>query len=574
LLIKSEQDTNEYKSKQQQASLTLATGSGSGGSYSQQNVNSSYTSVTEQSGIQAGNGGFDIVVGGDTKLVGGAIVSSASSSLNTLSTDSLTAEDLKNKAEYEANSLGVSVSGSGFKPTLGLPQSDKDSSVTHSAIAAGSMEVRNGNSSALDGIKRDTDELANSGLKKIFDEQKVSERMEIGSVATDLVRNYQAQQIRKKQEAIDDVQKRADQALADGNLQLSSDLRAEVVSLREDRDGGKVGKTLTYAGVGFGLSLLTGSSSLGDTLSYAKDLFLYNGAELNADTAIRQGHETQAIAFTCGVGKTPDQCAGLKPPAGKGVDGLLAWGKENDVVINFLNEIPEGANIIATNGILNNPQRAGQLAMGHDRRSKVDDTVYVQYYGTGGLATDLFAAGWEKFAVPFGLNSSETTRSLADAILRQGDNADLELLAHSRGTIVMANALAAVADSGYKNDNSGFNSINVGSAVRAGRLANPIKSVIGDGRISDHMVYLNNPDDFMPSILGVSFIGGTKYADPSDADYYVHKVRSNFWKSVFGVGSLGGDDTAHNGYINNNIKSPNNWNEKKVDEYNKMVGGK
>ncbi|WP_277937988.1 hemagglutinin repeat-containing protein [Xanthomonas vesicatoria] len=574
LLIKSEQDTNEYKSKQQQASLTLATGSGSGGSYSQQNVNSSYTSVTEQSGIQAGNGGFDIVVGGDTKLVGGAIVSSASSSLNTLSTDSLTAEDLKNKAEYEANSLGVSVSGSGFKPTLGLPQSDKDSSVTHSAIAAGSMEVRNGNSSALDGIKRDTDELANSGLKKIFDEQKVSERMEIGSVATDLVRNYQAQQIRKKQEAIDDVQKRADQALADGNLQLSSDLRAEVVSLREDRDGGKVGKTLTYAGVGFGLSLLTGSSSLGDTLSYAKDLFLYNGAELNADTAIRQGHETQAIAFTCGVGKTPDQCAGLKPPAGKGVDGLLAWGKENDVVINFLNEIPEGANIIATNGILNNPQRAGQLAMGHDRRSKVDDTVYVQYYGTGGLATDLFAAGWEKFAVPFGLNSSETTRSLADAILRQGDNADLELLAHSRGTIVMANALAAVADSGYKNDNLGFNSINVGSAVRAGRLANPIKSVIGDGRISDHMVYLNNPDDFMPSILGVSFIGGTKYADPSDADYYVHKVRSNFWKSVFGVGSLGGDDTAHNGYINNNIKSPNNWNEKKADEYNKMVGGK
>ncbi|WP_040277837.1 hemagglutinin repeat-containing protein, partial [Xanthomonas citri] len=88
LLIKSEQDTNEYKSKQQQASLTLATGTGSGGSYSQQKVNSSYTSVTEQSGIQAGNGGFDITVGGNTALVGGAIASAADASLNRLSTGS------------------------------------------------------------------------------------------------------------------------------------------------------------------------------------------------------------------------------------------------------------------------------------------------------------------------------------------------------------------------------------------------------------------------------------------------------------------------------------------------------
>ncbi|NJB77073.1 hypothetical protein [Xanthomonas arboricola] len=38
------------------------------------------------------------------------------------------------------------------------------------------------------------------------------------------------------------------------------------------------------------------------------------------------------------------------------MDALLAWDKENDASINFFNEILEGANIIATNGILNNPQ--------------------------------------------------------------------------------------------------------------------------------------------------------------------------------------------------------------------------
>ncbi|NJB91790.1 filamentous hemagglutinin [Xanthomonas arboricola] len=573
LLIKSEQDTNEYKSKQQQASLTLATGSGSGGSYSQQKVNSSYTSVTEQSGIQAGNNGFEIIVGGNTHLVGGAIASAADPLLNRLSTDRLTVEDLKNKAQYEASSLSGSVSGSGFKPSLGLPQSDKDSSVTYSDIAAGTVEVRRGDTSALDGLRRNSEELAQSGLKKIFNEQEVSEQMEIGTAATDLVRSYQAQQNRKKQDVIDDVQKQADQALADGDLQRSSDLRAEVVKLREERDAGQGGKTLAYVGVGLGLSLLTGSSSLSDTISYAKNLFLYNGAEVNVDTAIRQGHETQAVAFTCGANKTPSQCAGLKPPSEKGVDALLAWGKENDVSINFLNEIPEGANIIATNGILNNPQRAGQLAMGHDERDTVGDAVYVQYYGTGGLVTDLFAAGWEKFAVSFGATPSATTRGLADAIIRQGNDADLELLAHSRGTIVMANALAAAAESGYKNDNIDFSSINVGSAVRAGRLADPIKQIIGSGKISEHMVYLNNPGDFMPSMLGAAFIGGTKYADINDGDNYVHKVRGNFFESLFGVGSLGGSDTKHNGYKNNNINSANNWSEDKADEYNRRSKG-
>ncbi|WP_196766287.1 hemagglutinin repeat-containing protein, partial [Xanthomonas graminis] len=109
LLIQSEQDENEYKSKQQQASVTLATGSGSGGSYSQQKVNSSYTSVKEQTGIQAGDGGFDITVGGNTHLIGGAIASTADASRNHLSTDSLTVEDLKNESDYKSS--GVSVAG-------------------------------------------------------------------------------------------------------------------------------------------------------------------------------------------------------------------------------------------------------------------------------------------------------------------------------------------------------------------------------------------------------------------------------------------------------------------------------
>ncbi|MCE4531292.1 hemagglutinin repeat-containing protein, partial [Xanthomonas hortorum] len=194
LLIKSEQDTNEYKSKQQQASLTLATGSGSGGSYSQQKVNSSYTSVTEQSGIQAGNGGFDITVGGNTKLVGGAIASAAAASLNRLSTDSLTVEDLQNKAEYKtsgvtvAGGTGSSMASVGIGAGLSMlgNSSDSSSSTTKSDIAAGTIQIRNGDESALAGLDRSATELQQSGLKEIFDQKKIEDQKELMGLAGEI----------------------------------------------------------------------------------------------------------------------------------------------------------------------------------------------------------------------------------------------------------------------------------------------------------------------------------------------------------------------------------------------------
>ncbi|WP_181143200.1 hemagglutinin repeat-containing protein [Xanthomonas arboricola] len=220
LLIKSEQDTNEYKSKQQQASLTLATGSGSGGSYSQQKVNSSYTSVTEQSGIQAGNGGFDITVGGNTKLVGGAIASAADASLNRLSTDSLTVEDLQNKAEYKTS--GVTVAGgtgssmASVAIGAGLSMlgnaSDSSSSTTKSDIAAGTIQIRNGDDSALAGLDRSAAELQQSGLKEIFDEQKLAEQQELAQAAGEVaLRSAKAVITYKREQAA----AAADQAMND-----------------------------------------------------------------------------------------------------------------------------------------------------------------------------------------------------------------------------------------------------------------------------------------------------------------------------------------------------------------------
>ncbi|WP_255423604.1 hemagglutinin repeat-containing protein [Xanthomonas sp. GW] len=198
LLIQSEQDENEYKSKQQQASVTLATGSGSGGSYSQQKVNSSYTSVKEQSGIQAGDGGFDITVGGNTHLIGGAIASTADASLNSLSTDSLTVENLQNSAKASASGMNLAVdtgmfSGSKYAAAKGIASnalgsgddSESHKSDTLSDIAAGAVEIRNNESSALLALERKASVLSGNGVNEI-NRDKLQEQVEFEQQAKQL----------------------------------------------------------------------------------------------------------------------------------------------------------------------------------------------------------------------------------------------------------------------------------------------------------------------------------------------------------------------------------------------------
>jgi filamentous hemagglutinin len=76
-------------------------------------MNADYASVTDQSGIFAGNGGFDITVGNHTQLNGGVIASGATSDKNRLDTGTLGWNDIRNKADYSVESSSASMSSSG-----------------------------------------------------------------------------------------------------------------------------------------------------------------------------------------------------------------------------------------------------------------------------------------------------------------------------------------------------------------------------------------------------------------------------------------------------------------------------
>jgi filamentous hemagglutinin len=117
LNVASLQDSSDYKSIQQSlgGSVSVGVGKMSGSiSAAQSKVNGKYVSVNEQSGIVAGNGGFDIKVHGNTHLEGSKIASTdlaAKKGKNSLSTETLTQGDIANHSDYKASSFSLSVGG-------------------------------------------------------------------------------------------------------------------------------------------------------------------------------------------------------------------------------------------------------------------------------------------------------------------------------------------------------------------------------------------------------------------------------------------------------------------------------
>ncbi len=105
LLMSSQQDNNDYDSKQTSVaadgSFTFGSMTGSGYiSANQDKMKSRFDSVAEQTGLYAGNGGFDITVGNHTQLDGAVIASTATADKNSLDTGTLGFSDLHHAGSH------------------------------------------------------------------------------------------------------------------------------------------------------------------------------------------------------------------------------------------------------------------------------------------------------------------------------------------------------------------------------------------------------------------------------------------------------------------------------------------
>ncbi|WP_408951235.1 hemagglutinin repeat-containing protein [Lysobacter sp. Hz 25] len=260
----SQQDTDRFESKDQSASGQVVVGFGSSASvsYNQSKVDSEYKSVTGQTGIAAGKGGFDIEVGGATTLTGAAIASTADAAKNRLSTQALIATDLQNSAKYSATSIGATVGTNGGSPNLSMPQKEDASSVTRSGISAGTIDIRGGDDSAVAKLDRSITGLQQTGLKPIFDERQVREQMEAGAAALQVGMQASGTLADKmQQDAVTDL--RAAEAAGD-----RSAIDAATARLNSWSDGG-TNKALLHGMTAAAAAVLGGGDVLGAGLGAA-----------------------------------------------------------------------------------------------------------------------------------------------------------------------------------------------------------------------------------------------------------------------------------------------------------------
>ena len=213
LTIASQQDIDNYTSKQGSVSGGLSYTFGGGGpggsfSFSRDKMDSKYRSVNDQSGLFAGAGGFDVTVGEHTQLDGAVLASTATADKNRLDTGTLGFGDIYNEADFRVQHQGGGFSTGGIGALIasnignvmlmGAGSNGHSDGTTQAAISQGTIVVRDQDRQKQDiaDLSRDA-QNANDSISKIFDKEKEQRRMEqaqligeIGSQVGKIVSTY------------------------------------------------------------------------------------------------------------------------------------------------------------------------------------------------------------------------------------------------------------------------------------------------------------------------------------------------------------------------------------------------
>ncbi|MFP1909055.1 VENN motif pre-toxin domain-containing protein [Lonsdalea quercina] len=162
-------------------------------------MNSNYDSVKEQSGLFAGQGGYNITVGNHTQLDGAVIASTADKDKNLLDTGTLGWSDIHNQADYKSEhqsagfSSGGSIGANLMSNMSALPIGNGGGSghaegTTKSAVSEGGLIIRHQTDPSQDvsQLNRDTENANEGAIDPIFDKEKEQKRLRQAQLVSDI----------------------------------------------------------------------------------------------------------------------------------------------------------------------------------------------------------------------------------------------------------------------------------------------------------------------------------------------------------------------------------------------------
>ncbi|GGY05850.1 hypothetical protein GCM10011289_05330 [Paludibacterium paludis] len=290
--IQSRQDTSTFDSKNENLSADVTVGFGFSGSanYSYQRIKADYASVQRQSGIKAGDGGFQVTVGGNTNLTGAVIEShraAIEAGRNSLTTGSLSASDIRNHADVSAVSISLGVGGSmGGSPGGSGPfgsssmafqngasgsgaaafADSHQSSTTTSGVSAGALTITGGQGAPAIDRTVSTETDSTHRLTNDFDQAKVQNALDVTMAFQQQASTFVANQIAKEKTAQLNLEKAlAEQTRARDGADAAQQARAEAAVAEAWQDyseaydtakawgpGGGKGQLFTVLSAGFG----------------------------------------------------------------------------------------------------------------------------------------------------------------------------------------------------------------------------------------------------------------------------------------------------------------------------------
>ncbi|WP_239327018.1 hemagglutinin repeat-containing protein [Snodgrassella gandavensis] len=471
LNIESLQDTAKYDSKQQSIGGQITVGYGVSGTanYNKSKIKADYAGVTEQSGIIAGDNGYQIKVKGNTDLKGAIITSTQAAEAagkNQLITGSLTSSDIKNHSDYKGSSIGIGASGNygggwtgqskdGVNKSLGFGHdSGHDSSTTHSGINTNNIIItdetaqqqKTGKNAAqtIAGIHTDitSDNYADKAgyLANNFDKDKVQEELDLQrEVSQEFDQNRQE----LKKELLQQARKKYEEA--EEERRKNGGLRTEK-SIELEKEGRRMEQNIAYLDTALGILWA------GDIGTAALET-----AALHADYAKNAARHITAgkvYKVTCSGAAAKYQCKDIN-----NVNDAIEAGDQSKLTkednknapfegtaieIYDYNEIMDGKSVLISNpGIYNNEEAAFRNAVKQNPEAAANGNLYVVVNNPTvevipGLGEVGFYAFYDKLNEWLGGRLPLTNAEKTNAILKQlAKQTGTEIIGnnHSRGSM-------------------------------------------------------------------------------------------------------------------------------------------